>query len=228
MMEITYQNGICLYLEQLRALGIDRLYISEETLRQSLPASRQELLDRLYESIKDCRLCRLCEGRTQVVFGAGNPDAELVFVGEGPGADEDAQGIPFVGRAGKLLTDMIQKGMRLKRGDVYICNVVKCRPPGNRTPLLDEAATCEPFLFQQLEIIRPKYIVALGKPAAQSLLRTQAPISRLRGHWHEFRGIKVMPTYHPAYLLRSPEAKREVWEDLQKVMKEMGLPVKGP
>lgn len=163
----------------------------------------------------DCSRCKLHTlGRRQVVFGVGSPDADLMFVGEAPGADEDEQGIPFVGRAGQLLTKMIL-AIDMTREQVYIANVIKCRPPGNRNPEPDEVETCEPFLFQQIDAIRPKVIVALGKFAAQALLRTQDPISRLRGRVYDFRGAKLIPTFHPAYLLRNPSSKREAWEDLK-------------
>src|SRR4051812_17187967 len=175
----------------------------------------------LRDEIGDCRRCKLCAGRTNLVFGVGNPTAHLVFVGEGPGADEDAQGEPFVGKAGQLLDKMIE-AMGYARGDVYICNVVKCRPPGNRNPEPDEIAACEPFLQAQLRSIQPKAIVTLGKFAAQTLLRDPAPISRLRGVWREYGGIPVMPTFHPAYLLRSPEEKKHAWADLKAVMKVFG------
>jgi uracil-DNA glycosylase len=169
--------------------------------------------------IGDCTRCKLHTlGRSQVVFGVGNPDADLMFVGEAPGADEDVQGIPFVGRAGQLLTKIIE-AIDLKRDDVYIANVIKCRPPGNRNPEPDEVETCEPFLFQQIDIIKPKVIVALGKFAAQALLRTLDPISRLRGRVFTYRGAKLVPTFHPAYLLRNPASKREVWEDMKLVKK---------
>jgi DNA polymerase len=165
----------------------------------------------------DCSRCKLHTlGRRQVVFGVGNPDADLMFVGEAPGADEDAQGIPFVGRAGQLLTKMIA-AIDLSRDDVYIANVIKCRPPENRNPEADEVETCEPFLFQQIDAIRPKVIVALGKFAAQALLQSQDPISRLRGRVYDFRGAKLIPTFHPAYLLRTPSSKRDAWEDLKRV-----------
>src|SRR5437660_11449405 len=154
--------------------------------------------------IGDCQRCKLAPHRTHLVFGVGNPRARLVFVGEAPGRDEDRQGEPFVGRAGQLLTEIITKGMRLARDDVYIANVIKCRPPENRNPEPDEVASCEPFLFRQIEVIKPKVIVALGKYAAQTLLRTDAPISRLRGRQFEYRGAKLIPTFHPAYLLRNP------------------------
>ena len=178
-------------------------------------------LDELREVIGDCRLCKLCSGRTHLVFGVGNPRAELMFIGEGPGRDEDLKGEPFVGRAGQLLTDIITKGMGLRREDVYIANVVKCRPPENRNPEPDEVASCEPFLKKQIDLIRPKVIVGLGKFAVQTLLQSKVSITRLRGNWHTYLGIKLMPTFHPAYLLRNPADKKLVWEDIQKVMKEM-------
>jgi DNA polymerase len=163
----------------------------------------------------DCRRCKLHTlGRKQIVFGVGNPHADLMFVGEAPGADEDQQGIPFVGRAGQLLTKIIE-AIGLTRDDVYIANVIKCRPPQNRNPEPDEVETCEPFLFRQIDVIKPKVIIALGKFGAQTLLRTDAPISRLRGQVHDFRGAKLIPTFHPAYLLRNPSSKREVWEDMK-------------
>ena len=177
-------------------------------------------LDALRDFIGDCKRCKLCNGRTNVVFGVGNPEAKLVFVGEGPGRDEDIKGEPFVGRAGQLLTDIIEKGMKLKRSDVYIANVVKCRPPENRNPEEDEITACEPFLKKQLEIIRPKFICALGKFAAQTLLKTKEPISSLRGNWREYEGIELIPTFHPAYLLRNPGDKKLVWADVQKLMAE--------
>jgi uracil-DNA glycosylase family 4 len=165
----------------------------------------------------DCRRCKLCAGRKQIVFGSGNPKARLVFVGEGPGAEEDAQGLPFVGAAGQLLTKMIV-AMGLTREDVYICNVVKCRPPGNRNPEPDEIAACEPFLRAQLQSIGPEVVVALGKFAAQTLLREGTPITRLRGQWRTYQGMKLMPTFHPAYLLRNPAEKKPCWADLKAVM----------
>lgn len=178
-------------------------------------------LEELRDNIGDCRRCKLHSGRTHVVFGVGNPNAKLMFVGEGPGRDEDLKGEPFVGRAGQLLTDIITKGMGLAREDVYIANVVKCRPPQNRNPEADEVASCEPFLKKQIELIRPEIIVALGKFAVQTLLQSKVPITRLRGNWHTYMGIKLMPTFHPAYLLRNPADKKLVWEDIKKVMKEM-------
>jgi uracil-DNA glycosylase len=184
-----------------------------------------DTLLKIREDLGDCKRCRLHKTRHSIVFGDGNPKAQLVFVGEGPGADEDAQGLPFVGRAGKLLTQMIE-AMGLQRKDVYICNVVKCRPPENRQPEKDEVAECSPFLFRQIDTIAPKVIVCLGSTAAQTILQTNRGISHFRGEWIEFRGRKLMATYHPAYLLRNPAAKGEVWKDLQKVMAELGLPVK--
>jgi len=181
-----------------------------------------DTLLKIREDLGECTRCKLHKGRNKIVFGDGNPRAELVFVGEGPGADEDAQGLPFVGRAGKLLTQMIE-AMGLQRKDVYICNVVKCRPPENRAPEKDEVQTCSPFLLRQLDAIAPKVIVCLGSVAAQTLLETNRGISHFRGEWLEFRGRKLMATYHPAYLLRNPSAKGEVWKDLQKVMAVLGL-----
>lgn len=178
-------------------------------------------LDEIRRTLGDCQRCKLCTGRKNIVFGVGNPRADLVFVGEGPGENEDLKGIPFVGAAGDLLTKMIQ-AMGFSRDEVYICNVVKCRPPGNRNPEPDEIASCEPFLRSQLLAIQPKVIVALGKFAAQTLLRDSTPITRLRGQWREYQGVKLMPTFHPAYLLRSPAEKRKAWEDLQQVMQIFG------
>jgi DNA polymerase len=166
---------------------------------------------------EDCSRCKLHTlGRRQIVFGVGNPKADLMFVGEAPGADEDLQGEPFVGKAGQLLTKIIE-AIDLKREDVYIANVIKCRPPGNRNPEPDEVEQCEPFLFRQIDIVKPKVIVALGKFAAQCLLRTDAPITRIRGREFSYRGAVLIPTFHPAYLLRNPSSKREVWEDMKRV-----------
>jgi uracil-DNA glycosylase family 4 len=185
---------------------------------QTLPViqAQDPSLEAIREDIGECTRCKLHEQRTHIVFGEGDPQARLVFIGEGPGADEDATGRPFVGRAGQLL-DKIIAAIGLKRDECYIANVVKCRPPGNRTPERDEVATCEQFLFRQLALIKPEVIVALGSPAFQCLLRTKDSITRSRGEWREWNGIKVMPTFHPAYLLRSPDKKREAWEDLKKV-----------
>jgi DNA polymerase len=181
-----------------------------------------DTLGRIRADIGDCTRCKLCRSRTHIVFGDGNEKAELLFVGEGPGHDEDVQGLPFVGRAGKLLTQMIE-AMGLERRAVYICNVVKCRPPENRTPERDEVAACSPFLLRQILAIQPKVIVCLGSVAAQTLLGTNRSISQYRGEWLEFRGARLMATYHPAYLLRNPDAKVEVWKDLRKVMAVLGL-----
>ena len=182
-------------------------------------------LDALRAEIGDCQRCKLAPHRTNLVFGVGNPKARLVFVGEGPGRDEDLQGEPFVGRAGQLLTEIITKGMGLRREDVYICNVVKCRPPENRNPEPDEVTACEPFLKRQLELIGPEVVVALGKFAAQTLLRSKTPITKVRGQWFDYHGIKLLPTFHPAYLLRNPGDKRIVWQDIQQVMQVLGLPL---
>jgi len=181
-----------------------------------------DTLERVSSDLGECTRCKLHRHRNKIVFGVGNPRAELVFVGEGPGHDEDLKGIPFVGRAGQLLTQMIE-AMGLSRDAVYIANVVKCRPPENRTPEKDEVATCMPFLFRQLGAIEPKVIVCLGNCAAQALLATNKSISHFRGQWFDFRGAKLLPTYHPAYLLRNPHAKPEVWADLKKVMAFLGL-----
>ncbi len=179
---------------------------------------------RLRTMAEVCTKCRLCEGRNKVVFGAGQTQSpQIVFVGEGPGADEDRQGEPFVGRAGALLTAAITKGMGLRREEVYIANVVKCRPPGNRAPLPDEIAACTPYLFRQLEILAPKVIVTLGQPAQLAFCGVNIGITKLRGQWQEWRGIKLLPTFHPAYILRTPSAKRFFWEDLKAVMDVLGM-----
>jgi uracil-DNA glycosylase family 4 len=192
------------------------------SLFESIERIEDDTLPRIRTDIGDCTRCKLHKGRTKIVFGTGNPNADLMFVGEGPGRDEDLSGEPFVGRAGKLLTDMI-KAMGLQREDVYIANVVKCRPPENRLPEKDEITTCSPFLMRQIDAIKPKVICTLGSCSAQTLLQTAQGISKLRGEWFDFRGAKLMPTYHPAYLLRNPAAKPEVWKDLQKVMAVLGL-----
>lgn len=180
---------------------------------------KSKLLEELRSVIGDCKRCNLYAQRKNIVFGVGNPDARLVFVGEGPGKDEDIQGEPFVGKAGQLLTRIIQ-AIELKREEVYIANIVKCRPPENRNPQPDEIKACEPFLLRQLEIIKPNIICALGNFAAQTLLMTEEKITKLRGRFHNFRGIKLMPTYHPAFLLRNPDMKRDVWEDMKMVQRE--------
>jgi len=208
------------YLEFYQDLGIKTLY------RRAAPETpAAETLPQILADIGDCRLCRLHEGRHKLVFGVGNPAAPLVFVGEGPGADEDAQGIPFVGRAGQLLTQMIEntakrEGIALTRDDVYICNVVKCRPPENRTPEPDEMDICGQFLARQLEAIRPKAICVLGGTAARALTGHKEGVTKMRGKWFKWREVPVMVTYHPSYLLRAynQDAKREAWEDLKKVL----------
>ncbi len=183
-----------------------------------------DTLEAIRADLGECTRCRLHQHRNKIVFGDGNGKASLVFVGEGPGHDEDMQGIPFVGRAGQLLTQMID-AMGLRREDVYICNIVKCRPPENRLPEKDEIATCSPFLLRQIGVIRPKVIVCLGNVAAQTLLGTHKSISQYRGQWFDYRGARMIATYHPAYLLRNPAAKADVWVDLKKVMVELGLPL---
>ncbi|MBY0470848.1 uracil-DNA glycosylase [bacterium] len=190
---------------------------------------KSETLDEICADLGACQRCKLGKSRTNIVFGDGNPKAELVFVGEAPGENEDLEGRPFIGRAGQLLEKMIE-AMGLSRSEVYICNVVKCRPPENRNPETDEIESCSPFLFRQLDQIQPKVVVALGKFAAQTLLQTETRISELRGKFYPYRGAKLIPTFHPAYLLRNPPSKREAWEDLQLVAKELGLeiPKKSP
>ena len=179
----------------------------------------QDTLETVRLDLGECQRCQLAGGRNTIVFGDGNPNAKLVFVGEGPGFEEDQQGLPFVGPAGQLLTRIID-AIKLNRNQVYICNVIKCRPPGNRNPQPDEINSCFPFLERQIAAIKPDFIVALGAFAAQTLLGSGMPISRLRGRFHDYKGIKVLPTYHPAYLLRNPDKKRDVWEDMKLLMKE--------
>lgn len=222
-------------------IGLDLPFISTESLksldiktdrdrRPSDQLGNAESLEQLKAFIGDCRRCKLHNGRTRLVFGEGSAQARLVFVGEGPGRDEDREGRPFVGEAGVLLTKIIQNGMGLTREEVYICNVVKCRPPGNRDPEKDEIETCIPFLKQQLNIIRPEVICILGRVAGQALLKKDFKITRERGKWHSYMDIPVMPTYHPAYILRNRsrerELKGEVWEDIKKIMTRLGLEVK--
>jgi uracil-DNA glycosylase len=194
------------------------LFESQLTVITDKPGALRAIRD----DIGDCTRCRLHKGRKNIVFGVGNANADLMFVGEGPGADEDEQGEPFVGRAGQLLNNMIA-AMGLQRRDVYIANVVKCRPPQNRTPEKDECDTCSPFLMRQIEVIRPKVIVALGAVAAKNLLAMNDSMASLRGRWYEFKGARLAVTYHPAYLLRDPRQKKEAWKDLQMVMKYLGL-----
>jgi len=206
-------------IELLREFGYTHLEI-----RESRIAKREspDLLADLQTIAMVCQNCRLAKSRTQVVYGVGNPNADLMFIGEAPGRDEDLQGEPFVGRAGQLLTDII-KAMKLTRDEVYIANVIKCRPPENRNPEQDEIDACRPYIRRQIEIIQPKVIVTLGRVALQSLTEKGYAISAVRGQWLEYNGIKVMPTYHPAYLLRTPVAKKDVWADMKKVMAELGI-----
>ncbi len=192
-----------------------------DPLDASASISADQALKNLRAELGDCQRCKLHSGRNKIVFGQGNPRAELVFVGEGPGAEEDRQGVPFVGKAGELLTRMIE-AMGFTRDEVYICNIVKCRPPRNRDPEPDEVTACEPFLKAQLAILQPRVIVAMGKYAAQTLLDDKTPISRLRGQWSSYAGVDLMPTFHPAYLLRNASAKRPVWQDLQEVVRHLG------
>ena len=204
------------YVEEQMQLGFTELL---EPKQQSKFADFD--FEQLRGEAMGCTRCELHKGRKTVVFGTGSESADLMFIGEAPGADEDRQGEPFVGRAGQLLTKIIE-AMGLTRDEVYIANVIKCRPPGNRNPTPFEVEACEPFLLRQIELIQPKVICALGSFAMQTLLRTNQKISKLRGQFHDYHEIKVMPTYHPAFLLRNPHAKREVWEDMQKVMAELG------
>src|SRR6476619_4229202 len=194
---------------------------SEEAISAPAP-QRPSDLDTIAAEARVCTKCRLAETRTQVVWGTGDPNADLMFIGEAPGRDEDIQGAPFVGRAGQLLTDII-KAMKLTRDDVYIANVIKCRPPENRNPEPDELDACRPFIRRQVELIKPKVIVTLGRFALQSLTEKAYGITSVRGQWLEYNGVKVMPTYHPAYLLRTPSAKKDVWADMKKVMAELGM-----
>jgi len=192
--------------------------------RRDTSLSKSDQLRCLAEEVAKCTRCKdLASSRTQTVFGSGNPESPLVFIGEAPGADEDKRGEPFVGRAGQLLTDIITKGMRIRREDVYICNILRCRPPGNRNPMPDEAAHCRPFLDQTLEIIQPKFICCLGTIAARYLLSSDQTIGAMRGRVWDYNGIKVVCTYHPAYLLRNPAAKKDTWDDIQLLMREMEM-----
>jgi len=213
------------WLDWARESGLQNLAPEKRTVEsvEVTPKVKLPLLDAVRTELGECTRCKLHKTRTNIVFGVGNPGARLMFVGEAPGEDEDLQGFPFVGKAGQLLTKMIE-AMGLRRDDVYICNTVKCRPPNNRNPEPDELLACEPFLKGQLGAVKPEAIVTLGKFAAQSLLRESTPITRLRGQWRVYEGIPVMPTFHPAYLLRSSAEKGKVWDDLKNVMKKLGLP----
>jgi uracil-DNA glycosylase family 4 len=211
------------HLEYQRALGVSfvELAASDRAPAKAPGAVPAGGLAAVREELGDCTRCKLHGGRKNIVFGAGNPGAALVFVGEGPGYEEDQQGVPFVGAAGQLLTDIIVKGMQLRREDVYICNIVKCRPPNNRNPELDEIEACEPFLIKQLQAIRPRVIIGLGNVAVKTLLKTKEGITSLRGKWKTYQDIPLMPTFHPAYLLRTPSDKKLVWDDIKKVLAEL-------
>jgi len=210
-------------LQYEQELGLSDIPMKKTKLLSS-EMSVAESLEDIRADIGDCQRCRLCEGRTNIVFGVGNPKADIMLIGEGPGRDEDLKGEPFVGRAGQLLTKIIQ-AMGIERKDVYIANIVKCRPPNNRNPEADEMTTCSPFLYRQIAAIQPKVLIAMGNIAIQTLLQTKTGITRLRGQFHELAGIPLMPTFHPAFLLRNPNKKKEVWEDIQKVMKKLGMKV---
>lgn len=217
-------EGLKNYLGFLYEIGVTGFDCSEKSLGIMESWGKkgtffEETLEKIIEDMGECRRCSLCNGRTNIVFGAGDPDAKLVFVGEGPGHDEDQKGKPFVGSAGKLLTKIIES-IKLSRDQVYICNIVKCRPPGNRNPGEDEIRACFPFFKRQIKAIRPGLICALGSVAAQTILETKSPITKLRGRFYDAMDAKVMPTYHPAYLLRNPNKKREVWEDMKKIIKK--------
>ena len=212
------------WLQFYKDLGVEEAHLRAglASAGQKPAPPKREALAEWARCVASCTKCRLhAEGRTQTVFADGNPDAELMFVGEGPGAEEDRQGIPFVGRSGQLLTKIIEDGMKLRRIDVYIANIVKCRPPGNRTPLSEEVASCLPYLQKQIAIVNPKIIVALGAPAVNALLGASFPITRIRGRFREYQGRLLMPTFHPAYILRNPAKKRELWEDIKKVMTKL-------
>jgi len=212
---LTFLNDVgCPGLPEVRATPV--ILATERMEPIQTETMKTETLETVRQDLGDCRRCALAEGRTNLVFGVGSPTADLMFVGEAPGRDEDRQGEPFVGRAGQLLTKIIE-AIGLTRDEVYIANILKCRPPNNRDPLPVEVACCSPFLFRQIEVIKPKVVVALGAYAARTLLDTEMAISKLRGRFHDYRGTRLMPTYHPSYLLRNPQAKRPVWEDMKLV-----------
>jgi DNA polymerase len=224
---ITTLEEINTFFRLLAENGYQGFECSAESLEKIKSWGRKEgrvseTLEEIRTDLGDCRRCRLCEKRKHIVFGAGDSHAKLMFVGEGPGYDEDQMGEPFVGAAGRLLTKIIE-AIHYTREQVYICNIIKCRPPGNRNPMPDEIEVCFPFLKRQIASVKPDIICALGTFAAQTLLETKSPISKLRGSFYDYMGSKVLPTYHPAYLLRNPEKKRDVWEDMKKLMKIMGV-----
>ncbi len=212
---INYSDNIRQYLEIEKLSGINEVFVSPKKNKTGQNMSQLET------RVKKCKKCGLHKTRKNVVFGHGNIKAQLMFIGEAPGMQEDLQGLPFVGRAGKLLTKIIE-AIKLKREDVYIANIIKCRPPENRNPLPDEISICQEYLFKQINFIKPSVICTLGKFASQTVLKTEHPISKLRGKFHDYCGIKLMPTYHPAYLLRNPSEKRSVWEDMKKIKKHLG------
>src|SRR5574337_1041944 len=214
------------HVRRQQRLGVERLYVAWPE-RPGQPPEPSLALTHVRQALGECTRCKLYTGRKTIVFGVGNPQAWLVFVGEAPGADEDQQGEPFVGRAGQLLTRIIE-AMKLTREQVYICNIIKCRPPGNRNPEPDEITACEPFLVAQLQAIQPKLTCALGTFAAQTLLRTKEPISKLRGRFHDYHGIPVLPTFHPAYLLRNPHEKKTVWADMQLLQRQYEILMHAP
>ncbi|MFB3851865.1 MAG: uracil-DNA glycosylase family protein [Acidobacteriota bacterium] len=222
-MKNKFKEQIKLRGELLKQFGAG--YYFEREKKELQKTDKIQLLEKLRKKIGNCKLCELHLKRSNIVFGTGNPEAKIMFIGEAPGEEEDIQGEPFVGRAGQLLTDIITKGMRIAREDVYIANIVKCRPPENRTPKPMEALTCLPFLKGQISIISPQVIVCLGKVAVSFLLQRSEPIGQLRGKWFDYNGIPVMATFHPSYLLRTPSAKADVWKDIQEVMKKVGLPI---
>ena len=213
-------NDIIQQVEFFRDIGVESLDLSRGSKDVPAAPAPVDTLDSIRGDIGDCQRCKLAPSRSTIVFGSGNPNAEIMFVGEAPGYEEDQQGLPFVGPAGQLLTRIIES-IGVSRDDVYICNILKCRPPNNRNPEPDEVLTCSPFLRRQIESIRPRIICCLGKFAAQTLLRSGAPITKLRGEFHDIDGVRVIATFHPAYLLRSPEKKREVWEDMKQIRAEL-------
>lgn len=218
-------NSVKRVIELEKLSGVEEIYLERGKAKKNTKKQKQKLsLEEYKNSILSCQRCPLGKTRISFVFGSGSPKARLMFVGEAPGRDEDQQGAPFVGRAGQLLTKIIES-IGLKREDVFIANIIKCRPPQNRNPLPTEIAACTPYLLKQIEIINPKVICSLGKFSAQTLLNSETPISRLRGKFYDYHGIKLMPTYHPAYLLRNQSGKKDVWEDMKMIAKELGIEI---